>query len=50
MKQSSRNQIMHEFREPGAKILIGTDLIARGIDVDNVDYVLQIDPPTDPSH
>lgn len=50
MKQSHRNQIMNEFRGSGAKILIGTDLIARGIDVDKVDYVLQIDPPTDPSH
>lgn len=50
MKQLNRNKIIDEFKGNGAKILIGTDLIARGIDVDKVDYVLQIDPPTDPSH
>jgi len=50
MKQQNRNKVMDGFKQKGAKVLIGTDLIARGIDVEKVDYVLQIDPPTDPSH
>lgn len=45
--QFERNQAMTEFRAGRLPVLVATDVAARGIHVDAVDLVLQIDPPSD---
>lgn len=45
--QYERNLAMAEFRAGRLPVLVATDVAARGIHVDAVDLVLQIDPPTD---
>lgn len=47
MRQQARNQVMSKFRGGGASILVATDVAARGIDVDNVDAVINFDIPLD---
>ena len=45
VKQSQRNVVMNDFRRGKFPILIATDVAARGIDVDDVDCVLNYDIP-----
>jgi ATP-dependent RNA helicase len=45
MKQSERNAIMEEFRSGGSRVLITTDVWARGLDVQCVSLVLNYDLP-----
>lgn len=45
MPQSSRNRVMRDFREGKTAILVGTDVAARGLDVDDVDIVFNYDLP-----
>ncbi|KAK2964222.1 putative Eukaryotic initiation factor 4A [Blattamonas nauphoetae] len=47
MSQDERNQIMKDFREGNTRVLITTDLLARGIDVQQVSLVLNYDLPQD---
>jgi len=47
MKQSSRDRVMGGFRKGSIEILIATDVAARGIDVDDVDLVVNFDVPQD---
>ncbi|KAJ8393984.1 hypothetical protein AAFF_G00055170 [Aldrovandia affinis] len=44
-----RNKIMSEFRELKGGILICTDVMARGIDIPEVNWVVQYDPPSSAS-
>lgn len=44
--QAERNKIMAAFREGKIKVLVSTDVAARGIDVDDVDAVINYDVPT----
>lgn len=46
MPQETRNQVMREFREGASRILISTDLLARGIDIHQVGLVINFDLPT----
>lgn len=46
MDQSQRDTIMQEFRTGSSRILICTDLLARGIDVQQVSLVINYDLPT----
>ncbi|KAJ2574330.1 translation initiation factor eIF4A [Coemansia sp. RSA 1807] len=46
MDQEQRNTIMNEFRSGSSRILITTDLLARGIDVQQVSLVINYDLPT----
>lgn len=46
MDQSQRDIIMKEFRTGSTRILISTDLLARGIDVQQVSLVINYDLPT----
>ncbi|KAJ2156996.1 translation initiation factor eIF4A [Coemansia sp. RSA 552] len=46
MDQNQRNTIMKEFRSGSSRILITTDLLARGIDVQQVSLVINYDLPT----
>jgi len=46
MTQDIRNQVMKEFREGASRILISTDLLARGIDVHQVGLVINDELPS----
>ncbi|KAI7825760.1 ATP-dependent RNA helicase eIF4A [Kickxella alabastrina] len=46
MEQGQRETIMKEFRSGSSRILITTDLLARGIDVQQVSLVINYDLPT----
>ena len=47
VKQSQRNVVMNDFRRGKFPILIATDLAARGIDVDDVEAVINFDLPAE---
>lgn len=47
VKQSQRNVVMNDFRRGKFPILIATDVAARGIDVDDVEAVINFDLPTE---
>lgn len=47
MEQKERDTIMNEFRTGSSRILITTDLLARGIDVQQVSIVINYDLPKD---
>jgi len=47
MKQSQRDRVMGGFRKGSIEILIATDVAARGIDVEDVDMVINFDVPQD---
>ncbi|XP_013359004.1 PREDICTED: ATP-dependent RNA helicase DDX55 isoform X2 [Chinchilla lanigera] len=44
-----RNQIFMDFRKLQSGILVCTDVMARGIDIPEVNWVLQYDPPSNAS-
>mmetsp|Transcript_8571 Transcript_8571/g.12243 ORF Transcript_8571/g.12243 Transcript_8571/m.12243 type:complete len:413 (+) Transcript_8571:32-1270(+) len=46
MDQRERDIIMREFRSGSSRVLITTDLLARGIDVQQVSLVINFDLPT----
>lgn len=48
MSQSQRDRAMNGFRKGDFDILVATDIAARGLDVEGVDYVINFDPPTTP--
>jgi len=45
MSQSQRDRVMGKFRTGAIDILVATDVAARGIDVDDVDVVVNFDVP-----
>jgi translation initiation factor 4A len=47
MDQIERNVIMREFKTGSSRVLITTDLLARGIDVQQVSLVINFDLPLD---
>jgi len=46
MKQTERQQILKEFRSGSSRVLISTDLLARGIDIYTVSLVINYDLPS----
>jgi ATP-dependent RNA helicase RhlE len=48
LEQSEREQTMNRFKNNQVRILIGTDIISRGIDVEGIGLVLNLDVPPDP--
>jgi len=48
LTQAQRQQTLDGFRSGRHRILIGTDIIARGIDVENVSHVINFDMPSNP--
>src|SRR5690606_2115298 len=47
-EQEDRLQVMDAFREGTIRMLITTDVNARGIDIPDVDYVVNYDLPEEP--
>lgn len=47
LDQSQREEIMHEFKNGRINILIATDIVARGIDIDDIRLVINYDVPHD---
>lgn len=43
--QGQRKQALMKFREGSHRILVATDLAGRGIDVDDIEHVINYDPP-----
>jgi len=50
MDQNSRDLVMKEFRRGSSRVLITTDLLARGIDVQQVSLVVNYDLPAQPEN
>ncbi|XWS72430.1 hypothetical protein CRYUN_Cryun02cG0039000 [Craigia yunnanensis] len=50
MDQNTRDIIMQEFRSGSSRVLITTDLLARGIDVQQVSLLINYDLPTQPEN
>ncbi|XP_039429486.1 probable ATP-dependent RNA helicase DDX55 homolog [Culex pipiens pallens] len=44
--KAQRNRILTDFRESETALLLCTDVLARGVDIPEVDWVLQWDPPS----
>ncbi|GEP97974.1 DEAD/DEAH box helicase [Chitinophaga cymbidii] len=49
-EQEDRLSVMNEFKKGDVKVLITTDVNARGIDIPNVDYVVNYDLPDEPEN
>ncbi len=47
LEQGEREQILNQFRNRQLKILIGTDILSRGIDVEGIGLVVNYDTPHD---
>ena len=47
LSQGSRNRVLGAFRDGTLPVLVATDVAARGIHVDDVSVVLQVDPAAD---
>ncbi|PWV05946.1 putative ATP-dependent DEAD/H RNA helicase [Trypanosoma cruzi] len=47
MKQNKRERILHGFREGNIRVLCATDVVARGLDVPELDHVINYDLPGD---
>lgn len=50
MDQNTRDVIMREFRSGSSRVLITTDLLSRGIDVQQVSLVINFDLPAQPEN
>jgi ATP-dependent RNA helicase DDX18/HAS1 len=48
MNQSNRTAAFKSFLKADAGALFATDVAARGLDIPEIDYILQFDPPSDP--
>jgi len=46
--QDERERILNDFRNKNLQILVATDILSRGIDVDGITHVLNFDCPQDP--
>lgn len=47
LDQPEREKIMRQFKNNEIRILVGTDILSRGIDVEGIDLVLNYDVPGD---
>ncbi|MBX2861479.1 MAG: DEAD/DEAH box helicase, partial [Vampirovibrio sp.] len=48
MEQSTRELMMERFRNREYKLLVATDVLARGIDIDCLTHIINYEPPRDP--
>ncbi|MBK8497949.1 MAG: DEAD/DEAH box helicase [Flavobacteriales bacterium] len=48
LEQSEREEVMLAFRNRKLRMLVATDVVSRGIDIDDIDLVINYDVPRDP--
>ncbi|RKQ42358.1 superfamily II DNA/RNA helicase [Roseivirga pacifica] len=48
LEQAEREKTLSQFKHRSLQILVATDVISRGIDIDNIDMVINYDVPNDP--
>ncbi|MDQ3914801.1 MAG: DEAD/DEAH box helicase [Actinomycetota bacterium] len=49
MPQGARTKALADFTQGKAKVLVASDVAARGLDVANVEQIINYDPPEDPT-
>lgn len=49
MEQRERDQVLVAFANRSCSLLVATDVAARGIDIDDLDLVINVDLPRDPA-
>lgn len=47
LDQETRNKVITSFKNKQHKVLVATDIVSRGIDVDDIDLVINYDVPSD---
>lgn len=45
LDQAQRDEVMHRFKNGTVKMLVATDIVARGIDIDDIGLVMNFDVP-----
>ncbi len=48
LDQKEREEVMLRFKNRETQVLVATDIVARGIDIDGIDMVMNYDVPRDP--
>ncbi|HRQ36339.1 MAG TPA: DEAD/DEAH box helicase [Chloroflexota bacterium] len=48
LSQDNREQVLNRFRQNQIKVLVATDVAARGLDIEDISHVINFDLPTDP--
>ena len=48
-EQIERNEILRNFKAKNFRVLVATDILSRGIDIDGLSHVLNYDVPDDPA-
>ncbi|MCA9921472.1 MAG: DEAD/DEAH box helicase [Anaerolineales bacterium] len=48
LSQDAREQVLNRFRRDQIKVLVATDVAARGLDIDGISHVFNFDIPLDP--
>jgi len=48
LEQAEREVIMRDFKSRKIRILVGTDVLSRGIDVEGINLIVNFDAPSDP--
>lgn len=48
LSQNAREQVLNRFRRNQSKVLVATDVAARGLDIDDISHVFNYDLPQDP--
>ena len=48
VKQNKRERVIKSFKEGSISVLVATDVAARGLDIEAVEYVINYDAPNDP--
>jgi len=49
LSQAQRDQVMRNFRRQSIRVLVATDVAARGLDVDGISHVIHYNLPDDPA-
>jgi len=50
LSQPARDRALATFRRGDSRVLVATDVAARGLDIQGVTRIIHVDPPTDPDN